>query len=157
MQFWESYEKCEKTLRYWTCRNRRKKKLFSVRTKLSYWKVFHRISVSNRNEKTQILMNKPVYLGLSILQLRKILIYKLWYDYVKPKYGGKAKLCYMDRDSFVILVKTDIYKEIAEDVELRFDASNYELNRPLPIGKIRKVIGLMKEELGGKIMKNLLD
>ena len=102
-------------------------------------------------------MNKPVYLGLSILQLNKILIYKLWYDYVKPKYGGKAKLCYMDRDSFVILVKTDIYKEIAEDVELRFDASNYELNRPLPIGKIRKVIGLMKEELGGKIMKNLLD
>ena len=102
-------------------------------------------------------MNKPVYLGLSILQLSKILIYKLWYDYVKPKYGGKAKLCYMDRDSFVILVKTDIYKEIAEDVELRFDASNYELNRPLPIGKIRKVIGLMKEELGGKIMKNLLD
>ena len=102
-------------------------------------------------------MNKPVYLGLSILQLRKILIYKLWYDYVKPKYGGKAKLCYMDRGSFVILVKTDIYKEIAEDVELRFDASNYELNRPLPIGKIRKVIGLMKEELGGKIMKNLLD
>ena len=102
-------------------------------------------------------MNKPVYLGLSILQLRKILIYKLWYDYVKPKYGGKAKLCYMDRDSFVILVKTDIYKEIAEDVELRFDASNYELNRSLPIGKIRKVIGLMKEELGGKIMKNLLD
>ena len=102
-------------------------------------------------------MNKPVYLGLSILQLRKILIYKLWYDYVKPKYGGKAKLCYMDRDSFVILVKTDIYKEIAEDVELRFDASNYELNRPLPIGKIRKVIGLMKEELGGKILKNLLD
>ena len=102
-------------------------------------------------------MNKPVYLGLSILQLRKILIYKLWYDYVKPKYGGKAKLCYMDRDSFLILVKTDIYKEIAEDVELRFDASNYELNRSLPIGKIRKVIGLMKEELGGKIMKNLLD
>ena len=102
-------------------------------------------------------MNKPVYLGLSILQLRKILIYKLWYDYVKPKYGGKAKLCYMDRDSFVILVKTDIYKEIAEHVELRYDASNYELNRPLPIGKIRKVIGLMKEELGGKIMKNLLD
>ena len=102
-------------------------------------------------------MNKPVYLGLSILQLSKILIYKLWYDYVKPKYGGKAKLCYMDRDSFVILVKTDIYKEIAEDVELRFDASNYELNRPLPIGKIRKVIGLMKEEWGGKIMKNLLD
>ena len=102
-------------------------------------------------------MNKPVYLGLSILQLSKILIYQLQYDYVNPKYGEKAKLCYMDRDSFVILVKTDIYKEIAEDVELRFHASNYELNRPLPIGKIRKVIGLMKEEWGGKIMKNLLD
>ena len=77
--------------------------------------------------KTQILMNKPVYLGLSILDLSKTVMYEFWYDYVKPKYGENAKLCYMDTDSFIVHVKTDdIYKDIAEDVETRFDTSNYE-------------------------------
>ena len=74
-------------------------------------------------------MNKPVYLGLLILELSKILMYEFWYDYVKPKYGEKAKLCYMDTDSFIVYIKTDdIYKDIAEDVETRFDTSNYELD-----------------------------
>ena len=77
--------------------------------------------------KTELLMNKPMYLGLSILELSKILMYEFWYDYVKPKYGENAKLCYMDTDSFIVHVKTDdIYKDIAEDVETRFDTSNYE-------------------------------
>ena len=59
----------------------------------------------------------------------------------------------MDTDSFIINIKTeDIYKDIADDVEKRFDTSNYEVNRPLPTGKNKKVIGLMKDELGGKIM-----
>ena len=72
--------------------------------------------------KTKILMNKPVYLGLSILDLSKTVMYEFWYDYVKPKYGENAKLCYMDTDSFIVHVKTDdIYKDIAEDVETRFD------------------------------------
>ena len=56
-------------------------------------------------KKTQVLMNKPVYLGLSILELSKILIYEFWYDYVKPKYGEKAKLSYMDTDSFIVYIK----------------------------------------------------
>ena len=72
--------------------------------------------------KTQILMNKPVYLGLSILDLNKTVMYEFWYDYVKPKYGENAKLCYMDTDSFIVHVKADdTYKDIAEDVETRFD------------------------------------
>ena len=67
-------------------------------------------------------MNKPVYLGLSILELSKILMYEFWYDYVKPKYGEKVKLCYVDTDSFIVYIKTDdIYKDIAEDIETRFD------------------------------------
>ena len=103
-------------------------------------------------KKTEILMNKPVYLGLSTLELSKILMYKFWYDFVKPKYGKKGKLCYMDTDTFTVCIKTyDIYKDIAEDV----DTLNYELEcieRPLPKGKNKKVIGLMKNELGGKIM-----
>ena len=104
--------------------------------------------------KTQILMNKPVYLGLSILNLSKTIMYEFWYDYVKPKYGKNAKLCYMDADSFIAHVKTDdIYKDIAEDVELRFGTSNFEIDRALPKGKNKKVTGLMKDKSGGKIMK----
>ena len=80
-------------------------------------------------------------------------MYEFWYDYVKLKYDKKVKLYYMDTDSFIVYIKTDdIYKDIAEDVETRFDTSNYELDRPLPKGKNKKVIGLMKDELGGKIM-----
>ena len=72
---------------------------------------------------------------------------------MKPKYDDNVKLCYMDTDSFVMHIKTeDFYKDIADDVEKRFDTSNYEINRTLPIGKNKKVIGLMKDELGGNIM-----
>ena len=87
-------------------------------------------------KKTQIIMNKPAYLGLSILDLSKTVMYECWCDYIKRKYGEKAKLCYMDTDSFIFHVKTnDIYKDIAEDIEKRFDTSNYEIDRPLPVGK----------------------
>ena len=72
-------------------------------------------------------MNEPVYLGSSILDLNKIVMYGFWYDYVKPKYGENAKLSYMDTDSVIVHAKTeDIYKDIAEDVETKFDASNFE-------------------------------
>ena len=84
-----------------------------------------------------------------MLELCKILIYEIWYDYVKPKYGEKVKLCYMDTYGFIIYIKTDhIYK----DVETRFDTSNYGLDRRLPKGKKKKVNGLMKHNLGRKIM-----
>ena len=98
-------------------------------------------------------MNKPVYLGLSILEISKTLMYEFWYDYIKPKHSDNLKLCYMDTDSFIMQIKTkDFYKDIANDVEKRFDTSNYEVNRPLPTRKNKKVIGLMKDELGGKII-----
>ena len=103
--------------------------------------------------KTKVKMNKLIYLGLSILDISKILMYEFWYDYMKPKYNDNVKLCYMDTDSFIMNIKTnDFYKDIANDVEKRFDTSNYEVNRPLPTGKKKKVIGLMKDELGGKII-----
>ena len=107
--------------------------------------------------KTKVKMNKPIYLGLSILDTSKILMYEFWYDYMKPKYGNRVKLCYMDTNSFVMNIKTnDFYKDIANDVEKRFDASNYECNRPLPTGKNKKVIELMKDELGGKIISEFV-
>ena len=104
-------------------------------------------------KKTKIKMNKPIYLGLSILEISKILMYEVWYDYVKPKFNDNVRLCYMDRDSFVMHIKTnDFYKDIASDVENRLHTSNYEVNRPLATGKNKEVIGLMKDELGGKII-----
>ena len=80
-------------------------------------------------------------------------MYELWYNYIKSKYQYNAKLCYMDTDRFIVHIKTeDVYEDIADDVEKRFDTSNYEVNRPLPTGKNKKVIGLMKDNLGGKII-----
>ena len=104
-------------------------------------------------KKTKVKMSTPIYLGLSILEISKILMYEFWYDYMKPKYDNNVKLCYMDTDSFIMNIKTnDFYKDIANDVECKFDTSNYEVNRPLPMGKNKKVIGLMKGELDGKII-----
>ena len=105
--------------------------------------------------RTGITINKPVYLGQTILDLSKMLMYKFHYDYMRPRYGSKVNLCYMDTDSFVYEIeKEDFYRDIAKDVEKRFDKSGYsrDVNRPLPIGKNKKLIGLMKDELGGKIM-----
>ena len=86
--------------------------------------------------KTEIPMSKLVYLAFAILELSKILTYQFSYDYAKPKYSKKAKLCYMDIDSFIWYLKTDdIDKDVAEDVEIIFDTSNYELEKPLRKGK----------------------
>ena len=96
-------------------------------------KFFTETLVAIEMRKTQILLNKPVYLGLSILDLSKT---EFCYDYVKPKYSENAKLCFMDTDSFIIHVKTgDTYIDIVEDVEIRFGTSNSELDRPLLKGK----------------------
>ena len=77
-------------------------------------------------KKVEAKMNKPIYLGQAVLDVSKILMYEFWYDYIKPKYGDKARLCYMDTDSFVMYIKTeDFYKDIADDTERWFDTSNY--------------------------------
>ena len=107
-------------------------------------------------KKTKVKVNKPVYFGMSILDISKTLMYEFWYDYVKPKYKDKAKLCYMDTDSFVLNIFTeDFFEDINNDIERWFDTSNYDENnkRPLQIGVNKKVIGIFKNELGGKIMK----
>ena len=80
-------------------------------------------------KKARVVMNKPVYLELAILDVSKILMYEFWFDYIKLKYGDRARLCYMDTDSFVIYIKTeDFYKDIANDVEKWFDTSKYDEN-----------------------------
>ena len=110
------------------------------------------------------LMNNAVFgktidNNLAIIEMRKVKvkmnkpIYEFWYDYVKIKYEDRARLCYMDTDSFVVNIKTkNFYKDIAGNFKERFDTSNYIYDRPLPTGVNKRVIGLMKDELGGDII-----
>ena len=87
---------------------------------------------------------------MSILDISKTLMYEFWYDYIKPKYQDRAKLSYMDTDSFVIrIISEDFYKDIANDVEKWFNTSNYDEDdkRTLPTGKNKKVIGLFEGEI----------
>ena len=108
-------------------------------------------------KKISVKMNKAIYLGLTILSLSKILMYDYWYNEMKPKYKNKIRLCYMDTDSFIMHIKTeDFYKDIADDVERMYDTSNYTVERPLPMGENKKKIGFMKDELGGRIMKEFI-
>ena len=120
---------------------------------------FHTMKLIDNNlaiiemRKVKVKMNRPIYLGLSILDISKITMYEFWYDYVKIKYQDKARLCYMDMDSFVVNIKTkDFYEDISQDVNKRFDTSNYTFDRPLSTGINKKVIGPMKDELGGDII-----
>ena len=104
-------------------------------------------------------MNKPIYIGQAILDLSKTIMYEFHYDYMLLKYGDKLWLCYMDTDSFVYDIETeDFYEDIAGEVERRFDTSGYrdDGSRPLPVGRNKKVIGLMKDELGGEIMEEFI-
>ena len=100
-------------------------------------------------KKAKVKMNKSIYLGMSILDISKTLMYEFWYDYIKPKYQDREKLCYMGTDSFIIHIKTeDFYEEIANDVEKWFETSNSgnDDNRPFPIDKNKKKIGFFKDE-----------
>ena len=109
--------------------------------------------------KVRVVMNRPVYLGQAILDLSKTIMHEFHYDYMIPKYGDRLKMCYMDTDFLIYSIKTeDFYSDISPDVESRFDTSGYpnDGSRPLPVGKKKKVIGLMKDELGGEIMKEFV-
>ena len=106
-------------------------------------------------KKTELKINKPIYLGQAVLDLSKTLMFEFWYDYLKPMYGDKIRLCYTDTDSFIMHIKTDDFcKDITNDVDKWFDTSNYDKNdnRPLEIGKSKKVLGKFKNEIVGKIM-----
>ena len=110
-------------------------------------------------KKTRVKMAKALYLGMSILDISKILMYEFWYDYISPKYGDSAKLCYTDTGSFIIYIKIEyFFEDISNDVEKWFDTSNYNKNdkRLLPIGKNKKVPDFFKDELGGKLITEVV-
>ena len=110
-------------------------------------------------KKTKIKMVKPIYLGMLILDISKTVMYEFWYDYIKPKSGDRAKLCYTDTDSFVIhIITEDFFVDIAGDVKRWFDTSDFDKNdkRPLSIGENKKVPDLSKDGLGGKIITEVV-
>ena len=137
----------------------RLKKLISKPNLKSPPKIFNENLVSVHLKKTNLLMNKPVYLGMCILDLSKTIMYDFHYNYIKPKYGDKAKLLFTDTDSFMYEVETeDFYKDISEDVKDRFDTSDYPENHPsgIPTGINKKVLGMFKDEAAGKIIKEFV-
>ena len=110
-------------------------------------------------ERAKIKMNKPVYLGMSVLDISKILMYKFWYDYIKPKYEDGAKLSYTNTDSLIIHnITEDFFEDIDDHVTKWFHTSNCDENdkRPLPMGMNKKLYGFVKDELGRKIMKEFV-
>ena len=118
-------------------------------------KIFSENLVSVHMKKTSLTMNKPVYLGMCILDLSKTIMYDFHYNYIKPKYGAKAKLLFTDTDSFMYEIETeDFYKDISGDVKDRFDTSDYPENHPsgIPTGINKKVLGMFKDEAAGKII-----
>ena len=122
-------------------------------------KIFSENLVSVHMKKTSLTMNKPVYLGMCILDLSKTIMYDFHYNYIKPKYGDKAKLLFTDTDSLMYEIETeDFYKDISGDVKDRFDTSDYPENHPsgIPTGINKKVLGMMKDEAGGKTIKEFV-
>ena len=122
-------------------------------------KIFNENLVSVHMKKTSLTMNKPVYLGMSILELSKIIMFDFHYKYIKPKYGNKAKLLFTDTDSFLYEIETeDFYKDISGDVRDRFDTSDYPEGHPsgIPTGANKKVLGMFKDEAAGKIIKEFV-
>ena len=80
-------------------------------------------------------------------------MYEFWYNYIKPKYGSKVNLYYMNTGRFIVSIKSEnVYEDTTDLVQIIFDTLNYKIKRPVPIGESKKVMGLMKEKLNGKIM-----
>ena len=122
-------------------------------------KIFSENLISVHMKKTSLTMNKPVYLGMCILDLSKTIMYDFHYNYIKPKYGNKAKLLFTDTDSLMYEIETeDFYKDISRDVKNRFDTSDYPENHPsgIPTGINKKVLGMFKDEAAGKIIKEFV-
>ena len=133
---------------------KRRKRLVSEPNYHSH-KNFSEHLIAREMKKTWVKMIRPLYLGMSILDINKSLMYEFWHDYIKPKYRDRAKLCYTDTDNFLIYIKTKyFFEDISNDVERLFDTSNCDkcVKRPLPIGKNKKVSGLFKDEVGGNII-----
>ena len=127
----------------------------SAKPNFNHCNIFSEELVAIHMKKTKLVFNKPVYLGMCILDLSKTLMYDFHYNYIKRKYGDKAKLLLTDTDSTMYEIETeDFYKDISKDVKYRFDTSNYPSDHPsgIPSGLNQKVLGMFKDEAGGEVI-----
>ena len=132
-------------------------KLF-VKPNLKHWTIFDENLIAVHMKKTKLVFNKPIYCGMSILDISKTLIYDFHYNYIKKKYGEKAKLPMTDTDSLCYEIETDdFFEDISGDVDAKFDTSNFPKDHPSEIqGKNKNVPGMMKDEPGGKIIEGFV-
>ena len=139
--------------------NRDKARKYVAKPNFQHLKIFNENLVAIHMKRTTLTFNKPVYLGLSILDLSKGIMYDFHYDYMKPKYNEKASLLYTDTDSLVYEIETeDFYKDISDDVKDRFDTSNFASDHAsgIPTGCNKKVLGMFKDEVGGKCIEEFV-
>ena len=138
-----------------------KKKAQKLTAKPNFKKctIFHEDFCAFEMRKTQIYFNKPVYLGMCILDLSKTLMYDFHYNYIRSKYDERAKLLFTDTDSLAYEIQTnDFYRDISSDVQAKFDTSNFSENHPsgILVGANKKVVGMFKDEAGGKIIEEFV-
>ena len=140
--------------------NKKPAEKLSAKPNFKHCNIFSDNLVSIHMKKTKLTFNKPVYLGMCILDLSKTLMYEFHYNYIKQKYGNKAKLLFTDTDSLMYEIQTeDFYKDISKDVEKRFDTSDYPPNHPsgIPSGFNKKVLGMFKDEVKGKVIDEFVE
>ena len=135
--------------------NKKQAEKLSAKTNFNHRNIFSEDLVAIHMKNTNLVFNKPVDLGMSIVDLSKTLMYDFHYNYVKRKYGDKAKLLFTDTDTLMYEIQTeDFYKDISKDVKYRFDTSDYPPDHPsgIPSGLNKKVLGMFKDEAGGKVI-----
>ena len=136
-----------------------KAKKLTAKPNFKHLNIFCEELIAVHMKKTSLIFNKPVYLGMCILDLSKTIMYEFHYNYIKKKYGDKTKLLFTDTDSLMYEIKTeDFYKDISEDVKNRFDTSDYPPNHPsgIPTGCNKKVLGVFKDEAAGRIIEEFV-
>ena len=135
--------------------DKKKAERLAAKPNFKHCNIFSEDLIAIHMKKTFLTFNKPVYLGMCILDLSKTLMFDFHYNYIKKKYGDKAKLLFTDTDSLMYEIQTeDFYEDIKGDVKDRFDTSDYPSNHPsgIPTGCNKKVLGMFKDEAGGKII-----
>ena len=135
--------------------DRKKAEKLAAKPNFKHCNIFCEELIAIHMKKTNLIMNKPIYLGMCTLDLSKTLMFDFHYNYIKKKYGDKAKLLFTDTDSLMYEIQTeDFYKDINGDVKVRFDTSDYPPNHPsgIPAGCNKKVLGMFKDEVAGKII-----
>ena len=139
--------------------NKKQAEKLSAKPNFKHCNIFSEDLVAIHMKKTKLDFDKPVYLGMCILDLSKTLMYDFHYNYIKQKYGDKAKLLLTDTDSLMYEIQTeDFYKDINGDVKDRFDTSGYPSGHPsgIPSGFNKKVLGMFKDEVNGNVIDEFL-